>query len=113
MESRGSSHRSRAWAFVALLLLVVVSADLGLGVHCDEVVGAPQAHSVLTASPDSGLEPCDGVCVPDCFCCTILNSPATVSLTPPAVLPILVEAAPLPPAPDGTFRTPYHPPLAV
>jgi hypothetical protein len=97
---------------VALALLAAIGSDL-VNDRCHEPTVASQAGAAQwDADRDSDTDPCDRVCVPDCFCCA-RSTVAAPLLMPPGVRPIDVLEPPAAPGRQpGVLPLPDPPPLA-
>ena len=99
---------------VALLLAVVVSADITLGAACDPIdlpASAPGATAV-SAGGSAPVDACTSFCVPDCFCCS-RSETAGPALTLPDLSAIARAISPVPASVPSIARpVPEPPPLA-
>jgi hypothetical protein len=99
---------------VAVLLAVIVCADVTLDAACDpiRIPGTASAAAALSADTGTG-DACADSCVPDCFCCS-----RSETAGPALALPGLTALAQSP-SPDAVYvpavvrPVPEPPPLAL
>lgn len=102
--------RGKLYPIAALMLLLVIAADLS-----DDACH-PLPHGRTQATSISGAlagDACASACVPDCYCCSTIS--VTVAYVPQqatgAATPLLAPAARS--YPPGVRPLPYHPPLTL
>lgn len=94
---------------VTLLLLALVLADLN-DADCDPIGVGPAASGIAPAEGETS-DGCGAVCVPDCFCCSVLlPAPAAFVLERTRVESETVEPPSLAPA-AGHTPLPEHIPI--
>jgi hypothetical protein len=100
---------------VALLLAVVVCADITLDAACDPIrlPGSASGATAVSAGGSSSDEVCASFCVPDCFCCS-RSETASPALTLPALAALAQAPSPSPASvPAVVLPVPEPPPLAL
>jgi len=106
--------RRTSTRLVALLLAVVVCADITLDATCDPI-GLPGSASGCTAVSASNWsdDACASFCVQDCFCCSRSETAGPAVTLPP--LTALAHAPSPSPAyvPAVVLPVPEPPPLAL
>jgi hypothetical protein len=95
--------------FVAMALLLSIGADIAGDATCAPPMAAGSQTSIQSQGP-SGDE-CEGVCVPDCFCCCRAVSGELTNALLPIGRVLNLETPELDPQPDGVRARIFHPPL--
>jgi len=95
--------------FVAMALLLCIGADIAGDANCAPPMVAGPQTSIQKQGP-SGDE-CEGVCVPDCFCCCRAVSGELTNPLLPIGRVLRLETAEQDPQLDGVRASIFHPPL--
>jgi hypothetical protein len=109
----GSWHTTGS-RVAALLLAVVICADVGFGAGCEplDLPGPAPDAPALSAAP-SPADACAALCIPDCFCCSRSESAgAALTLPPLTALAQVLSASPAS-VPAVVRPVPEPPPLAL
>lgn len=95
----------------ALILLGLLAGDL-TDTSCDPLI-LPGNVAIVAATAEGPSDPCDGACVPDCFCCSSCVAGIRLSPVAQSIDSLAVDASPTLDAAAGFLTPPDHVPLAI